>query len=359
MSSGARAEREGPVLMSMRSRGINPYLDLLHANLRQHGVQVLDDTRYFSRRLARWPGPPPDYVHYHWPEHRYGHRSRPAMLAKSAWFFSALSAMRASGTRVIFTLHNELAHENAWPERHHAARARMIAMSDVVLINFEAAREHLRDRYGRTEHVFLAPHGSYRGYYPDTVTRADARVRLGLPGDTFVFLAFGELRPYKNTLDIIAAFRDLAAPDARLLIAGRARDPHHGARVAAAAQADPRILLVHRPIPDGEVQLFFRAADVLVLGQDTFTSGSAVLGLDFGLPLLALRRNHVAEIAQGASLIDLAAVSPDGLRDGMARALSADLSLARADALRSSEALAWEPIARRLAADLRAHWLAT
>lgn len=339
-------------LMSVPASGNNPYLHLLYAELPKHGIALLPDEAYWSRCLREER---PDFVHFHWPENTYGHHRALAMPPRAAWFFARIAAMRQLGTRVIFTFHNVAQHENAWPAFHRAARAQMLALSDVVLVNFRAARDYLAREYGRTESVYVVPHGSYRGHYPDRITREEARRTLNIPEHARVLLLFGELRAYKNISRVVRAFRAVDAPSARLLVVGRARHPEYLAEVQQAAAGDARVLLQPRHVGEDEVQRYLRASDVAVLGQDTFSSGSAVLALDFDLPLLGVRQNHVAEIAQGESLIELRSVGEDDLRDGIVRALSKDLAQGRMDARHASEQLAWPPIRARFAEILRSH----
>jgi glycosyltransferase involved in cell wall biosynthesis len=201
--------------------------------------------------------------------------------------------------------------------------------------------------------VYLVKHGNYRGYYPDQITRADARRQLQIDPACFVFLLFGDLRRYKNIELVMRAFSANQAPHLRLLIAGAPRTSEYGRALQRGAQSDPRILLRLRRVPDEEVQVLFRASDAAVLGQETFSSGSAVLALDFELPLIGRRTNHVAEIALGESLLDVPTLDEVELARVMLEASQRDLTRARLDAARSSQALAWPPIARTFADILR------
>ena len=193
------------------------------------------------------------------------------------------------------------------------------------------------------------PHGSYSGYYPQTKTRRQAREVLGLGEKEFVFLVFGSIRPYKNITRTIEAFRRVREPFARLLIAGRKQFPAYARTVLAEARQDPRTIIHAREIPDDEVQNFFLASDVLALPRPVYCSGAAVLALDFGLPLLSPRMNHVADIALDGALVSLKTETIRDLAKGLERALVVDYATAKEDARRSSRALAWPPIAARLA----------
>lgn len=342
MSQGRRPVRLLPVPPS----GFNPYITLLYRHLSSAGVEVLGGSGYFRRRLT---GPAPDFVHYHWPEKEYNCPQGYRLFHRSAVFFSKLSAYRASGAKIVWTMHNDLPHDRAFEGLQKRLRKRMVSMSDIILVNFEGARQHLRDVYGRTGHVYHVPHGSYRGYYRDDLGRDAARRRLGIEGASFSYLLFGDLRRYKNIPGAIRAFGRLEDPRLRLVIAGRALDRKYARYLEGLAAADRRIVIVADRIADDDVQVYFKAADVLLLTRDVFSSGTAVLAMDFGLPVLAPPVNHVREVARDEALIPLQRTDDDGVADGLSRALTWDLAAARHAALASSDALAWPPIARRLA----------
>jgi glycosyltransferase involved in cell wall biosynthesis len=339
--------------MPVPAQGANPYLRLLYQHLARENFTILPDEYYLRRRWFGRPGAAPRFVHYHWPENKYNHHLRFRLHDRAAIFFAQVELQKRYGAKIVLTLHNVAPHENEAPEFHRRAKARMVALSDLVLINFEAARAYLAREYGRRDHVYRVPHGSYRGYYPDYVSRAEARAQLGLEPDHFVFLLFGDLRRYKNIELVMRAFSANRAAQLRLLVAGAPRPDAYAQALQAAASSDARILLRLGRVEDEQVQVVFRASDVMVLGQETFSSGSAVLGLDFDLPLLGRRTNHVAEIALGRSLLEVDALDEANLARVMLEASRADLREARQDAGRSSQALAWPPIARTLAEVLR------
>jgi phosphohistidine swiveling domain-containing protein len=331
----------------------NPYTDLLYRHLVDAGVRVLPDDRIWFRAFLGRPDVPPDFVHYHWPGRRYTSRVGPLSPARAAWFFGRLDLMRLRGVQIVWTMHNELPHERAWDAFDGWARRRMVATSDLILVNFLAAADLLRERYGRTAGVYHVPHGSYRGHYPDELGRAAARARLGIAGDAFVFLAFGDIRAYKSIADAIEAFRHIDAPSARLLIAGRPKSREAVREAVRMVKSDARILVHARAVRDEEVQVYFRTADALLIGRRAFSSGAAVLGLDFGLPIVGFAENHVGEIARGAALIPIEEEGRAGFSRAMRAALAMDVEVARRDAVASSDALAWPPIAARLAEILR------
>ncbi len=142
----------------------------------------------------------------------------------------------------------------------------------------------------------MVPHGHYRDSYPSTLTPGEARGRLGIDTATPVLLHFGLLRPYKNVPHLVSTFAQAALPDALLLIAGKPFDDQVRGDVEAAAAAVPGVRLELRYIRPDEVQLFFLAADLVVLPyQRILNSGAALLALSFARPVLVPSMGSMVE----------------------------------------------------------------
>jgi beta-1,4-mannosyltransferase len=200
----------------------------------------------------------------------------------------------------------------------------------------------------------VIPHGSYLGAYPDTLTREEARTRLGIPDAGPVLLFLGAVRGYKGTDELVAAFHALPDPAARLLIAGKPRGDGIAERLRAAVVADPRIRLHLGHVPDEELQVWLRAADVVTLPfRDILTSGSAILALSFGRPVVAPALGCLPETVPADAGILYDPDLPGALESALHRALAADLDIMGNAALARARELDWDSNAVRAAAVLR------
>jgi len=143
--------------------------------------------------------------------------------------------------------------------------------------------------------VSVIPFGINNAVPHTDLTPEQARQRLGIRPGERTMLFFGSIGSYKGLEFLVAAFQRLAAraPDYRLIIAGQpVRD--YGAYFVAIQQAIDRDAsrerIVQRTafIPDEETELYFKAADLLVLPYTQVSqSGVLVLGYSFGLPVVA------------------------------------------------------------------------
>jgi glycosyltransferase involved in cell wall biosynthesis len=198
--------------------------------------------------------------------------------------------------------------------------------------------------------LHVVPHGSYAGAYPDLESREAARARLQLPAAARVLLFLGAVRGYKGTQELATAFAAVGDADARLVIAGKPREPAVEATLREAAAADPRILLRLGYVPDEEVGGVLRAADAVVLPfRDILTSGSAILAMTYGLPVVAPALGCLPETVPPDGGILYEPDAPDALADAIRASLTADLvTMGAAAAARAAE-LDWGPIAERTA----------
>jgi glycosyltransferase involved in cell wall biosynthesis len=123
---------------------------------------------------------------------------------------------------------------------------------------------------------------------------AGAKQQLNVSSSDKTLLFFGNIAPYKGLEYLISAFAELLTRDRsyRLIIVGKPKGSED--YWAQIQQAIARSGIRHRVIerieyvPDEETELFFKAADVLVLPYTyVFQSGVLFLGYSFGLPAIA------------------------------------------------------------------------
>lgn len=332
----------------------NAYQPLLMAALARRGVKVIDGGgggTFLRTALTSWK---PDVVHLHW-LHPYMIRSTQlGTLARGLRLLLEVAILRLFGVRIVWTLHNLQNHD-----RKHVALERWLTRAFVRLADRAIAHCPRAKRMGqmafsdrRDGRWVVISHGSYVGCYPDNVTRGEARDRLGLGADELVFLFFGRIQPYKGVLDLISAFRTAGLQNARLVIAGRPADAEADRLLSEAVVRCPAIL--YRPgfVPDHEIQLLMRAADVVALPyRNILTSSSVVLAMSFGRPVIAPVMGCVPEtVAEGRELLYQAA-DPNGLRGAMIAAAErvAELPAIGESNFRRVAVETWDAVAERTA----------
>ena len=223
-------------------------------------------------------------------------------------------------------------------------------VAGAVIVHCAAAVDGLAEALGlaATElaRVHVIPHGHYVGRYPDTLTQAEARSRLGLTDDARVVAFVGWVRAYKGVVELIEAFGRVDDPSLRLVVAGRAVDAGYAERVRQAAASDERVRLELGFVPDDELQVYLRAADVVAAPfLEIFTSGSVLLAMSFGRAVIAPRRGCVVDTLDEAGGLLYDADEAGGLESALRAALTADLDAMGRHNAASLERFAWPRIA--------------
>ena len=336
----------------------NPYQTLLADALRAQGVRVT-----LGEGPSRHPVAPlllawiragmPRVIHLHW-VHRYlkAIRGRRRWAARRTLW--ELRILRRLGVRIVWTLHNIGDHDRHRDKLEMLFHRQLVELCDAVICHCAATRRLAIEAYGlppeMQDRLHVVPHGNYLGWYPDTLGKAEARSMLGLGGPERVFLFMGQIRRYKGVEDLLEAFQRLDAPDARLIVAGRADRERTGERIALAAAGDARVTVALGEVPDDRMQVYLRAADAVVLPYtDVLTSGSAILAMTFGRPVIAPAIGCLPESLGSDGTILYDPVAPGGLEGALRLALETDLTLLGERAAAHAATLSWDPIAARTA----------
>jgi beta-1,4-mannosyltransferase len=283
-------------------------------------------------------------------------------LERVSSFVAALDAFRMAGGQIIWTVHNVLPHDTAYPALDRALRKAVVARADLVHVLSAGTVDAAAPSYDiPSAKVVHLPHPAYLGVYPDDVSEADARTHYQLGGDDIVYAFVGNVRPYKGVDDLVAAFESITAGPARadgrrrrLLVAGLPSAQPEIADLLARLERNADIVVDARRIPADELSLPLRASDVVVLPhRESLNSGALLLALSFGRPVVAAASPGVTETVDEDAAITFAA----GDRLALAQALVAADRLmtpeAREAALATARRFDPDEISRAFATALR------
>jgi len=168
-------------------------------------------------------------------------------------------------------------------------------LADHIFVHTKKMKDELEEQFHvGSAGVTIIPFG-INNAVPDTdLTRAEARHRLGIRDGERTLLFFGAIKPYKGLEYLVAAFQKIAkGRNYRLIIAGERKkgSEEYFDRIRQDIARDAsrkQIIQKIKFIPDGETELYFKAADVAVLPYtEIFQSGILFLAYRFGLPVIA------------------------------------------------------------------------
>ncbi len=328
---------------------MNPYVRLLQEALRGVGISCSTAAGLSPRMVRSWQGRA-DVLHLHWLELLYASPK----LVRSARLLAAVLAglvwAKAVGCKIVYTVHNLNPHERPFPFLDSIANRVLFAFADALHVHDEKARLNVAQTYGRRERIYVVPHGSYIGAYPNNCTKQEARGRLGLADNALIYLFLGQIRRYKGVENLVAAFSQLAADACWLVIAGNVHDPAYGEALAQLARDRRRIRTWFEYVPDPEVQYFMNACDVCVLPyRDVMTSGAAILAFSFGKPIIAPALGGFPELAADGRGIIYDPAACDGLLRALQQARLSDMEAAGRKALAWARGHEWRALAPRFA----------
>jgi glycosyltransferase involved in cell wall biosynthesis len=201
------------------------------------------------------------------------------------------------GKRIVFTAHNVNA---AQRDGHDSALNRLSLkiqyhLVDHIFVHTDKMKYELLSEYGISEEaVSVIPFG-INNSVPDTeLTPTEAKRRLGVNNSQKTILFFGNIRPYKGLEYLVAAFQKVAHEDEsyRLIIAGECKkgSSQYWQDIQRTIEREDshRVIKDIKYIADEETELYFKAADVVVLPYTlVFQSGVLFLAYNFGLPVIA------------------------------------------------------------------------
>jgi glycosyltransferase involved in cell wall biosynthesis len=204
---------------------------------------------------------------------------------------------RLLGKRIVLTAHNV----NAGTRDGTDSRLNRLTLkiqyrlAHHIFVHTEKMREELVRAFGvNNDSVSVVRYGINNAVPTTALTHKQARHRLGIGAGEKTILFFGNIAPYKGLEYLISAFDEIVADggDYRLIIAGRVKQTtgRYMIDIRNMLNRDmvrERAVVRMEFIPDDEMEIYLKAADVAVLPYTKiFQSGILFLAYSFGLPVI-------------------------------------------------------------------------
>jgi beta-1,4-mannosyltransferase len=319
---------------------LNPYLTQLYLASEADGWEIDGCVGFdaLTSAVGRGVLRRGDVLHVHWTATvTAGVASREEAMARVARFDRLLRSVREKGVHVLWTVHNELAHDTEYPEVEIAIAQSLCRHADLVIQLHDRTRAHLADSYELpADRLVTLRHSSYAGIYPSLPDRDLARDQLGVPRGVPTVGLIGRLRPYKGVDVLLDAVRIAAQslPDLTVLLAGQT-PPDHVAAIEAMLPEGVRVIRHHTFLDAADIGTWLQASNVIALPyRRVLNSGSALMAATLGRPVIIPDDTPLAEVYAGEAWVEPYAAS-DGVED-LARAI---VRLAPGDPVREQAAL--------------------
>lgn len=202
------------------------------------------------------------------------------------------------GKRIALTAHNVNRAErdgvdSFWNRLTLLIQYRLV---DHIFVHTKGMKDQLTSSFGiYPNKVTVIPFGS-GGMVPNSpLTPAEAKRKLGLEESSRTILFFGRIARYKGLDLLVDAFERIAAQERsyRLIIAGESTSDwsQHWEEIRDRIESSTireQVLQEIRHVRDDAMEIYFKAADVLVLPyRQIFQSGVLFMSHSFGLPVIA------------------------------------------------------------------------
>ena len=289
-------------VLLMSSYSLNPYLRELRCELQRDRLVEIG-VPSLRRAISRRGRDLADVVHLHWEGHWI---SRSSVARSVVGFFQLvllLMVARVLSRRIVWTVHNLIAHDSRHPRLERAMQALLARIVHGITVHTASGRatvaSHLMVAPAR---IAVVPHGTYPG--GNGTHRSQRRGAR--------FLMFGLIRPYKRVLEVVNAVS--ASGTGHLIVAGAVSDPAYEAALQRAAGATSRVELRLRRQTDEELEELFACSDLLLLGSvEQLASGSALLAASRGVPVLGRATGFLDDVF-GSSYLRGDPTDPETIR---------------------------------------------
>ncbi|MEP1930272.1 MAG: glycosyltransferase, partial [Roseibium sp.] len=231
-----------------------------------------------------------DIYWIHWEDRQFGQPQENQELADELKLVEqGLLALKRKGVRLVWTVHNFLPHNSARDMAAiDAGRKMLVPMMDVVHVHTPHAKQVMSEAYKISEdQLCVVSHPSYLGQLEAqdiTLARRDVLPKQ----DRRAFIHIGKVQENRGGQFLWAGLKTLAKhTDAwKIDIAGKvSRSERRGLRWI---RKMGNVNMPDRFLPDDEFRDMVAAAHVCVAPfERVFSSGSIMMALTFGLPVVA------------------------------------------------------------------------
>lgn len=262
--------------------------------------------------------------------------------------------VRLASSKYIYTVHNVLPHgkqNSRWTRWVYTLAYRI---PDHLLVHTELSKHQLNEDFSISKKKITTISIGLNEEVPTTkILSSECRAELGYQADEKVILFFGKADEYKGIETLIKAF-DLLKDSRKTVLNIATWFPDHAFResivaLIEASRNKDRIRLHEKFIPNNEVELYFKSANVLCLPyKNIYQSGVVFLSMKFGLPIVATDVGSLSEyITEEFGLI---AVTNDsvGIADCIAEFFKFEDEYQRETIKNLAKEYQWEKICKKL-----------
>jgi len=262
-----------------------------------------------------------------------------------------LKLIKLLNFKLIWTVHEVIQIEKE-PINGVWARRFLSKLCDAKIVHAKSSIREMQKLGLNITNTHIVSHGNYISVYENNITRNSARKYLGYNIKDFVFLFFGMIKPYKGVEDLLETFKQLIKKrkNVRLLIAGKCDNKDLKKMLnnyKEELKEDVKIYTEY--IKNDKIQYYFNCADVVLYPfKKITTSGSVILALSFGKPVICPKMGNLKELPDNLGFFYKPG-SKEALLDSMENAIlnKGKLKKMEKNSFDYANSLSWDKIAEK------------
>lgn len=286
------------VLITSELETQNPFIDNLSKVLDKYACVTTSVAAFYERKQKF------DVVNIHWIE------------AFTNWKNPSLSeynkvldhlARHKSCSRIVLTRHNAIPHEIR-SDLMLKLYVEVCKSADCIIHLGEFSKvEYLNKyRFAQTQQHLVIPHGNYD--YINNRAPYTSRIRLGLKNNSFVALAFGQIRTFDEKVMLIKMFKALPYNNKVFLAPGWGRSTQpsiiknplkrlYAIVLDIILGIKKEYLIDSIVVPEENIQDYFNASNLVLIPRvESLNSGVVVLAYNFAKPVISVKGGNIGEI---------------------------------------------------------------
>ena len=327
----------------------NPYQELTRRALIKKGckVHVFPKSNFFP--LIRASYSDIEILHIDWPHSFYIGKSTIRTLLKKIMFKFQLKFL--GPVKIVWTVHNLVTHNTSG--ENDRILGQLIEKSDALVSLSRIGVKKIRERWEEAKNkiIWVVPHGHFIDWYNTDLSKNKAKKILGIPEDARVGVLPGRLHPYKGIENLIPAFLQIGGIRNWLILAGKPLNEEYAAKLKKMINNNPYIILKDYFLPKKELEIVMAASDFAVFPfKEIFNSGSVILAMSYGLPIVATMKGSIPELVPAEALFDAGDGSIDEIKSALKHAYSCDSLKIRGNIAKQKllKEHSWEIVSNRL-----------
>lgn len=198
------------------------------------------------------------------------------------WFYYFCKSL---GIKVVWEMHNILPHNYSETDKKNSRW--FYEKSDAMIFHSKDDISRSREVLGTNANkpYVVIPHGNFNESYENKISKNRARQILGISDDKKVILCFGFLRKNRGYEYLIEATKEMQ--NTVVVVAGKILEVDVYKKLIEYEKKISNLRVFTKWIPDNEIQIYFKASDIVVLPYtEITTSGVIPLAYAFSKPVV-------------------------------------------------------------------------